>query len=88
MLDPTCTVCGISMPGFPDGDITCEWCERTNFSGDPLRQPGRPSREPEPWWRRERLPLAPRRDGLRALTFVQGPWVWSDEGGIEERTDV
>ena len=88
MSQTTCTICRTPVPGFPDADVTCPECEEANFAGDPLRHPPKQQRRedtPQPWWRRERLPLAPRRDGLRALTFVQGPWTWSDERGIEER---
>lgn len=83
----TCTVCGIPVPGFPDADVTCPECEGSNFHGDPLRKPPRQQRQdtPQPWWQRERLPLAPRRDGLRALTFTQGPWTWDERHGIVER---
>lgn len=87
MFNVPCTICGDLTPGSPDADVTCPYCER-NFAGDPLRHPPRQQRRetPLPWWQRERLPLAPNHaDGQRALTFVQGPWVWSPEHGIEER---
>ena len=85
-----CTVCGVSMPGRPDADVTCHECEEANFAGDPLRKPPKQQRRetPLPWWQRERVPLAPHRDGLRALTFVQGPWTWHPEEGVQERGDV
>jgi hypothetical protein len=83
----TCTVCRVPMAGHPDDDACCIWCER-NFAGDPLRHPPRAQRHPLPWWQRERLPLAANRDGLRALTFVQGPWIWHEEDGIVERGDA
>jgi hypothetical protein len=85
-----CTICGTSVPGVPDADLTCPECEQANFHGDPLRKPP-PQQRPQttaPWWQRERLPLAPRRHGLRALTFVQGPWTWSEDEGIVERNDA
>ena len=91
MCSIPCTVCGTAVPGFPDADVTCADCEASNFAGDPLRHPPKQQRRedtPQPWWRRERLPLAPRRDGLRALTCVHGPWVWSPETGVEERGDA
>lgn len=83
-----CTICGMSIHGFADSDVTCPECEQANFHGDPLRHPPRAQRHPLPWWQRERLPLAPRRDGLRALTFIQGPWTWSPEDGVQGSTDV
>ena len=102
MVSIPCTVCGTAIPGVPDADVTCADCEQTNFGGDPLRKPPRQQRQgtPQPWWQRERLPLVPRRDGLRVLIdgvrpdtlrdlrFHDGPWTWSEENGIEERTDV
>ena len=80
----TCTVCRMPLPGSPDADVTCAECEDTNFGGDPLRQPPKQQRHLRPWSRRE---LPPRRDGLRALTFVQGPWTWSPDDGVQERGD-
>ena len=78
-----CTVCGEPMQGYPDDDVCCVWCER-NFAGDPLRHPPRQQRRPVPWWVEERLPLAPHRDGRRALTYIQGPWTWIPENGGED----
>ena len=84
-----CTVCGATQIGYPDDDVTCAACEVANFAGDPLRKPPKQQRRetPLPWWQRERVPLAPHRDGLRALTFIQGPWTWHDDEGIVERRD-
>jgi hypothetical protein len=79
----TCVVCGERIPGWPDDDRCCVFCEQ-NFAGDPLRHPPQQQR-PVPWWERERLPLAPRRDGLRALRSAQGSGPWADEHGREER---
>ena len=87
MFNVPCTVCGDLTPGYPDADVTCVYCER-NFDGDPLRKPPKQQHHPQPWWQREQLPLDPYRpDGQRALAFIQGPWVWSPEHGVEERPD-
>jgi hypothetical protein len=53
-----CTIC--SLPTSDDTDL-CAWCASANFSGTEGRG------IPPPWWVEARLPLAPRRDGLRAL---------------------
>jgi len=50
----------------------CPWCANTNLADAEGR------RLPQPWWVEARMPLAPRRDGLRALDGVrpveaQGP---------------
>ena len=88
-MSAKCTVCGISMLGWPDADVTCTDCEASNFAGDPLRHPPKRQRQetPQPWWQRERLPLARYADGQRALAFIQGPWTWSEDEGIVERPD-
>jgi hypothetical protein len=83
-----CTVCGLPVDGHPDTDVCCQDCERLNLAGDPLRMPRRRDAHPLPWWQQERLPLAPRRDGLRALTCIQGPWTWTPENGVEEDNHV
>jgi hypothetical protein len=54
-----CTIC--SEPTDSGEGALCAWCEKANFSALGKR----PS--PQPWWIEERLPLAPKRDGIRAL---------------------
>lgn len=73
-MSATCTVCGLSMPGWPDDDVTCPWCEVQNFAGDPLRHPPRREAHPRPWWEDARLPLPPRR-----TCVVDDPWTWTPE---------
>ena len=77
-------VYGAPQIGFPDADVTCADCEGRNFHGDPLRKPPKQQRQdtPQPWWQRERLPLA-RYTGMANApsSFVQGPWTWSGREG-------
>jgi len=54
----TCCICGA--PTSDDTDI-CAWCDTANFSASGGRA------IPQPWWVALRRPLAPQRDGLRAL---------------------
>jgi hypothetical protein len=54
-----CTIC--NEPTDPGEGAVCAWCERANFAGVDRRPP------PQPWWVEGRLPLAPKRDGIRAL---------------------
>ena len=80
----SCTICGQRLTGWPDADVTCGPCEVLNFAGDALRHPPRQAAHPQPWWLQARLPLAPmapRRDGVRALRASDGTWTWADEGG-------
>jgi len=58
----SCTIC--SAP-TAEGDDLCAWCDIANFAGTEGRTP------PQPWWVALRPPLAPKRDGLRALTPPQ-----------------
>jgi hypothetical protein len=56
----TCVVCGERIPGWPDDDRCCVFCEQ-NFAGDPLRHPPRRESHPQPWWEEARGLLAPQR---------------------------
>jgi hypothetical protein len=74
-LSTTCTLCGDTLPGWPDDDRCCQWCEQANFAGDPLRHPPRREAHPRPWWEDARLPLPPRPE----RRLVEAPWVWREE---------
>lgn len=78
MMAASCSVCGISLLGWPDEDVTCSPCEVMNFAGNALRAV---SWVPRPVWG------APPPDSLPALTCVEGPWTWHEEHGVEE-TDI
>ena len=69
-----CVVCGLSMPGWPDADVTCADCESMNFAGDALRHPPRRQAHPRPWWEDAILPLPPRRTRV-----LEAPWSWTPE---------
>jgi hypothetical protein len=55
---PPCTICGIHLHATEE---TCRWCLNTNLADAEGRS------LPQPWWMEARLPLAPRREGLRAM---------------------
>ena len=54
----TCTICSVPT----DADL-CPWCQRANLAAVDQGLP-------QPWWIDARMPLAPKRAGLRALGSV------------------
>ena len=54
----TCTICSVPT----DADL-CPWCQRTNLAAVDQGLP-------QPWWIDARMPLAPKRDGLRTFERV------------------
>ena len=61
----TCTICGVLVVGSADADVCCADCAAVNFP--PPKEP------PRPWWETLRGPLAPRRDGIRAMSRREEP---------------
>lgn len=61
MSEMSCTICGAPSP---DAEV-CPWCTAANFPP--------PEDIPLPWWQEVRLPLAPCRDGIRAMSRREEP---------------